>query len=275
MQDDTGEGFVGNGERRVFAVSYGEIMGRGVALELLGALDFHGVVIPCVQLRVYPALFVCGDGFHQALVRHAADFKGDVGDALGLVRLVDLDDFHTAGGGVVEGQNLGFTRFDFNALGCGIQYKSLQALGLLGGNDGSGLQASEGNTAVFISLIDAIIGTNKGTAAVDYQELYASQRPVFGACHQFLNGQSLAGDVVKRDGLCVRRIHCNSLRLGGGVDGVSREGPGFLDYYRPCDAGNADFSSRIRRIQALGGQVAVGRVHIAAFRVGQLKFHPR
>ena len=90
-----------------------------------------------------------------------------------------------------------------------------------------------------------------------------------------MNGQSLAGNVVKRNRLCVCRIDGDGLRLGGGVDGVAGEGPGLLYYYRPCDTGNADFAFCVCGVQPLGGQVAVGCVHIAALRVGQLKFYAR
>ena len=80
--------------------------------------------------------------------------------------------------------------------------------------------------------------------------------------------------VVKRKGLRVLGVDLHRLGLGGRVDGVAVDGPGFLHHDGAGDAGNVDFSMGVGGIQAIGGQVPVGIVHVAAARVGQLKFHP-
>ena len=74
----------------------------GVQLELLRALLLNGVIIARVQLECGAALAVCGDGVHQSVVIGAADFEGDVGDALLLVACHHLDQLEIASGGVVE-----------------------------------------------------------------------------------------------------------------------------------------------------------------------------
>ena len=81
------------------------------------------------------------------------------------------------------------------------------------------------------------------------------------------------GVVIHGNGLGVRRVHHHCLRLGSRVDGIAGDGFCLLHHDCPGDAGNADLTVGIRGVEALAGKMAVGVIHIAAVRVGDLEFH--
>jgi len=146
MNQDARGGFVGHGERGGFAVLDGEILRGFVDLEALSGLDFHRIVVPGVQVHVDPARGIRNDGFHQSAV-HSADFKLDVGNALGFVALADLDQFESSHGSIVEGQNLTLAFLDLNGLRCAVQHEPVHRGGFLRGDDRARFQIGENNAA--------------------------------------------------------------------------------------------------------------------------------
>ena len=155
MNQDAREGFVGHGERGGFAVFNGEILRGFVNLKALSGLDFHRIVVPGVQVHVDPARGIRNDGFHQSAV-HSADFKLDVGNALGFVGLVDLDQLQASHGSIVEGQNLTLAFLDLNGLRCAVQHEPVHRGGFLRGDDRARFQIGENNAANFDKLIATI-----------------------------------------------------------------------------------------------------------------------
>ena len=68
-------------------------MGVLIQLEAFGTLGFHGVVIAALQGQIHPSAPPGGHGVHQGVIAGAADFKGDAGKPLCLVRRTDLMSF--------------------------------------------------------------------------------------------------------------------------------------------------------------------------------------
>ena len=101
MNDDPGEGRVGDGEGGRFPVLNGEVVGGAVNLKALRRLDLHRVIVSGVQVHMDPALLVGGHSVHQSAV-HAPDLEGGVGDALALAALRDFNQLQTADRGIIE-----------------------------------------------------------------------------------------------------------------------------------------------------------------------------
>ena len=171
-------------------------MGSAVNFEALRRLDFHRVVVAGVHRQEDPAIAAGGDGIHQLAV-HLPNFKGHALDALGLVRLGDLDQLQTAHRGVVEGQGLHLAGLDLNGLRRAVQHIPVQRLGFLGGNGGAGLQVGDGDAAVLISIAVTVVGVGHRAGAVGDQELHALHGLVLGAFHKFLDDEGGGGVILK------------------------------------------------------------------------------
>ncbi len=94
------------------------------------------------------ALFVGGHGIHQPAV-HLSDLKGDIGDALISVRLIDLDQLQPARALINKGEGLAAdSALDLNALGGGVQHHAVGHMEFLSGDDRPRLQIGEYNAAI-------------------------------------------------------------------------------------------------------------------------------
>ena len=119
MDQDTADRLVFHLEDSEIARLHREIRGGVIQLEALRALDLHGVVGPVLQRQEHPAVSIRGHGVHQSAV-HLPDFKGHIGDALGLVGGIDLDQLHAADGVVIHRNGLGVVGVDDHRLGAGL-----------------------------------------------------------------------------------------------------------------------------------------------------------
>ena len=120
MDQDTGDGLVGHRFGRGSTILHGEIDGGIVQLEALARLGFHGIVAAAFQRHIHAAVRSGGDGVHQTAIADTADLEGGVGDALGLVRRIDLDELHAADGGVIKIQGLRVVGVDHHGLRAGV-----------------------------------------------------------------------------------------------------------------------------------------------------------
>ena len=272
MDQDPAERLVFHRQRGGLAVLYRKIMMGGVQLEALCRLDLNGIVAASVQIDVDAAILAGGDGLHQSAV-HLPDLEGGAGDALGAVTGRHLDQLQPALGLVEEGQRLGHAALDEDGLRCGIQHVAAHCLGLLGGDGGAGDQIGEDDAAVAVRDVLSVVRPHHLTAGIGDEEGHALDG-IGGAVHILLDGQRLLGSVVKRKDLRVLGVDLHRLRLGGRVDGIALNGAGLLRHDGPGDAGDVDLPVGVGGIEAVGGQMPVGIVHIAAPGIGQLKLHP-
>ena len=248
-------------------------MGSAVNFEALRRLDLHRIVVASVHGQEDPAIVASGDGIHQPAV-HLPNFKGHTLDALGLARFGDLDQLQAAHRGVVEGQGLNLAGLNLNALGGRIQHIPVQCLGFLGGNDGAGLQVGDGDAAILVGLVDAVVRPHESAAAVRHQELHAGQPLVLAALHQLLDHQSLGGGVVEGEVLGIVGVDLHRLGFGVGVDDVPRDR---LDLGCDDGAGHAldiDLPVAVRHIDAVGRHLAAVQIHVGPVGVGQLEPDP-
>lgn len=95
-----------------------------------------------------------------------------------------------------------------------------------------------------------------------------------GTVHILLDGQGLLWRIVEHQGLRVLMVDHHRLNPGGFVDGVARNRPGLLYHNGAGHAGDVELAVAAGGIQAVGGQMPVGVVHIAAAGIGQFKLHP-
>ena len=132
VDQNAAESPVGHGQGRGFAVFNGKIMGCAVHLEPLVRLGLHRAIVPGVQIYMDAAILTGSDSINQPAV-HLPDLKGGVGNALGFVGLVDLDELQTADGSVIHGDGLGVRGIyrDHLSLRAGVNGVIGQGLGLL------------------------------------------------------------------------------------------------------------------------------------------------
>ena len=274
VDENAAESLVGDGDSRGFSVLDGEVGGCGVQLESLSRLDLNRVEVSCVQIQVGAALFVRGHGIHQSAV-HLSDLEGRVGDALGLVRLVDLDQLQTTCPLVVEGELLALGPFfNENALGRSIQDILLAwDPDLFCGNGGSGGEARQQDLSIPVRHILTLVGAERHTAGIGHQEGDTLQRLVFSALDILLDGQIHARDVVHGKRLRICGIYRDHLPLCSGINGESGQAPGFLDHDGSHNR-NTNLATLIGRVEAQGGQVPIGVIHKLAGCVAQFELHP-
>ena len=272
MDDNAAEGLIGHGEGGGLVILYGKVVRRAVHLEALRGLDLHRVVVPGLQLDICTALAVRGHSVHQPAV-HLSDLKGDIGDALRLIRLVDLDDLHAASPLVEEGELLRLPLLDEDALRRAIQHEPVHRFGLLRCDGDAGLQILQNDLTVAVRDKLPVAGTEERPGAVGDQEGNAGKRLVVRPLDVLLNGEGGAGDVVEGQCLGVLRVHGHGLGLRPRVNGIARDGLRLLDHDSPGDPADANLAIGVGGIQPLTGQVPVGVVHIAALSVGQFKLH--
>ena len=220
------------------------------------------------------ALLVRGHGIHQSAV-HLSDLEGRVGDALGLVRLVDLDQLQSACPLVVEGELLALGPFfNENALGRSIQDILLAwDPDLFCGNGGSGGEARQQDLSIPVRHILTLVGAERHTAGIGHQEGDPLQRLVFSALDILLDGQIHARDVVHGKRLRICGIYRDHLPLCSGINGESGQAPGFLDHDGSHNR-NTNLATLIGRVEAQGGQVPIGVIHKLAGCVAQFELHP-
>ena len=220
VNQDAGDGLVGNDLLRDLAILDGKIVPGGVQLESGGAFQFQGIIIPFIKRGKDSAGVPGGDGVHQGVIRCLTDLKNSVREALRLVRGVDLDDLHAAHALIVECEVLHLALFDENTLGAAVQDESVHGPGLSGGDGGAGGEAGDDRPTVLPGGVDAIVGANDGARAVRDQELHPGQRLVVGPRDEFLEDQRGLRPVVKIEGLRVIGVDHHRLSPGGLVDGV-------------------------------------------------------
>ena len=150
-----------------------------------------------------------------------------------------------------------------------IQLEALRALDFHG-VVGAFLQREE-CTAIFVR------GDGVDQLVVDLPDLEGGIRDALTGIIRidFDDLHAADGVIVEGQGLCILGIDLNGLNPGSFVDGVSLDGLGLLDHDSTCDARNADLAVLVGGIEALAGEMAVIRVHIAAVGVGQFKLNPR
>ena len=119
MDDDAAELFVGHLQRHMLTVLDLKIVGRIIQPERFVRCDLFCIVAAILQSHEHTAIFVRRNGIHQGII-HLADLKGRVGDALTVVILVDLDDFHATNRRVVEVESLCIVGVDNHGLGTGV-----------------------------------------------------------------------------------------------------------------------------------------------------------
>ena len=88
---------------------------------------------------------------------------------------------------------------------------------------------------------------------------------------QLGQGQAAKRLIEEGEGLCIVRVDGDGLRLRGLVDHIAGSRLDLFRYNRACHAGDADFPVGIGGIEAVGGQMPVVVVHIAAGGIRQLK----
>ena len=186
MQQDTGEGFVGDGDHSGFSVLHCKVVGRIVELVPIRRLGFHRIVITGVQIQQDMSVLAGGDGIHETIV-HAADLKGDVRQPLGAVGFIYFDDLHAAHRRVVKLESLSVSHLDLDGLGGGVQEVAVQGTDLLGDDGLTGFQTLDHDAAIFIGHILAVGAAKHLSVGPGDQEGHA------------LQGRGGAGDVLFDD----------------------------------------------------------------------------
>ena len=156
-------------------------MGRTIQLKAICTLDLNSVVVAILQRQECTAGLVGGHGIHKAIVR-TADLELHIGDALGLLVCIDLDDLHSADGIVVEIQRLRVIGVHHNSLAAGFLVDGVARDALhLSRHDGAG-DAGNLDLAVFICPVQTVGGKlsaiciNHTTISIGDLELNAFQR---------------------------------------------------------------------------------------------------
>ena len=161
-------------------------MGRAVDFEAFRRLDLHRIVVPSVHGQEHTAVVAGGDSIYQSTI-HLPDFKGDIGDALGLVTSRHLNELQPALRFVEEGHGLGHTTFNKDTLRSSIQHIAAHGLGLLGGNGDAGGEVSEDDAAIAIRHILAVVRPKHLPRTIGNEEGHALDGNG-GAVHILLNG---------------------------------------------------------------------------------------
>ena len=252
MDDNTAEGLIGHGEGGGLVVLCGKVVRRAVHLEALPGLDLHRVVVPGLQLDIYTALTVRGHSVHQPAV-HLSNLKGDIGDALRLIRLVDLDDLHAPGPLVEEGELLRLPLLDEDALRRAIQHEPVHRFGLLRRDGDAGLQILQNDLTVPVRDELPVAWTEERPGAVGDQEGDAGKGLVVRPLDVLLNGEGGAGGVVEGQCLGVFRVHGHGLGLRPRVDGIARDSLRLLDHDGAGDPADANLAIGVGGVQALTG----------------------
>ncbi len=159
---------------------------------------------------------------------------------------------------------------------CGVPSRiSIDRLSFLGGDNSAGSEIGDGNAALSIGPVDAVIGTDRGSAAIGNQEFHAGEGLVLGARHQLLNDKGLLRSVGECNGLHIIGVHLDRLALGVGVDHIAGNRFDFLHDHGAHDAEDFDLARGIRGIDAVGGNFAAVHIHVGAVRVSDLELYAR
>ena len=188
MDQNTGQSLVLDGQDRGLTVFDLKIMGRIVKLEALARFDFHGIISAVLQRTERAPILASRHGVHQGAVC-LADLEGGVWDTLGGLVCIDLDDLHTADGGIVKVQRLRIVGVDNNGL-CAIFFVDGIARDRLDlCDDHRAGNTGKGDLTLLIRPVQAIggkctvLGVHIGAVGIDDLKLNTLQRCL---CHGIL-----------------------------------------------------------------------------------------
>ena len=269
-----GEGRIGHGLAGGFSILHCEIDGGVIQLEAFGTLGFHGVVIAALQGQIHPSAPPGGHGVHQGVIAGAADFKGDAGKPLCLVRRTDLYELHAAHSVVVKTKGLRVVGVDGDGLALAVRVNGVPLHTLqFSRNDGAG-DPGQGDFTRGVGVVEAVAGQGAPSSVhilavgVFDLELDALQGDRLGAVPSpLLNHQIPQGLIAElhSDGLALLDLD----GLGCIVQQVAVLGPGLPD--DQCGAG-VDTGNQ-ERACAVRHEFAVAVAHHGPVRSGHEKLY--
>ena len=157
VDQDAGQALVLHGKGGGLSVLHLEVVGCIVQLKPICGFDFDRIVGAILQSQEHTAILICGHGIHKAIVC-ATDLELHIGDALGLLVGIDLDDLNTAHRIVVEVQALRVVGVHNHRLAAGLLVDGVTRNALyLSHYDRAG-DAVDLDLSIFIGPVQAVGG---------------------------------------------------------------------------------------------------------------------
>ena len=178
-----------------------------------------------------PARGIRNDGFHQSAV-HSADFKLDVGNALGFVGLVDLDQLQAACGDIFKGDGLGVIGVHLDSLALGVRIDDIAGERFDFLHDYRAHNTGDFDLAQGIRCVEAVGGNlsavqvHVGAVGVGDFEFHTRQR-LLGRGVDLVDDQSSGFLVPKGQALGLALLDEDALGLT--VKDITVQGLGFFD----------------------------------------------